>query len=65
MSDHSQLALDYLYAQQLADKLIENQLQVAYLVSALLEDLQNGKTAVHACNILRDIKEIMIIDVSL
>ena len=33
--------------------------------TALLEDLQNGKTTVHACNILRDIKEILAVKVIL
>lgn len=63
MSDYSHLALDYLYTQQLNDRLIQNQIHVAYLVQALLEDLQNGKTTVHACNILRDIQEVLLVSV--
>lgn len=61
LSPASEFALDYIYAQQLTDKLLENQIQVAYLVGALLEDLQNGKTTVHACNILRDIQDILFV----
>lgn len=63
MSDYSHLALGYLYTQQLNDRLIQNQIHVAYLVQALLEDLQNGKTTVHACNILRDIQEVLLVSV--
>ena len=65
LSEASEMALDFIYQQQVNQILMNNQLQVAYLVSALLEDLQNGKTTVHACNILRDIKEILAVEVIL
>ena len=65
LSEASEMALDFIYQQQVNQILMNNQLQVAYLVSALLEDLQNGKTTVHACNILRDIKDILAVEVIL
>lgn len=65
LSEASEMALDFIYQQQQNQILLNNQIQVAYLVSALLEDLQNGKTTVHACNILRDIKEILAVEVIL
>ena len=52
LSPASEFALDFIYQQQLTEALINNQIQVSYLINALLEDLQNGKTTVHACNIL-------------
>ncbi len=65
LSEASEMALDFIYQQQVNQILMNNQIQVAYLVSALLEDLQNGKSTVHACNILRDIKEILAVEVIL
>ncbi len=65
LSEASEMALDFIYQQQQNQILLNNQIQVAYLVSALLEDLQNGKSTVHACNILRDIKEILAVEVIL
>ncbi len=65
LSATSEFALDFLYQQQQNQILLNNQIQVAYLVTDLLEDLQNGKTTVHACNILRDIKEILAVEVIL
>lgn len=65
LSEASEMALDFIYQQQQNQILLNNQIQVAYLVPALLEDLQNGKSTVHACNILRDIKEILAVEVIL
>jgi hypothetical protein len=65
LSEASEMALDFIYQQQVNQILMNNQLQVAYLVTALLEDLQNGKSTVHACNILRDIKDILAVEVIL
>ena len=65
LSEASEMALDFIYQQQVNQILMNNQLQVAYLIAALLEDLQNGKSTVHACNILRDIKEILAVEVIL
>ncbi len=63
LSPASEFALDFIYQQQLTEDLINNQIQVSYLINALLEDLQNGKTTVHACNILRDILDILAVEV--
>lgn len=65
LSEASEMALDFIYQQRVNQILMNNQIQVAYLVSALPEDLQNGKSTVHACNILRDIKEILAVEVIL